>query len=282
MKSVCHQSTYNKKSINSGYDFNYIIWLYAIIIVRRLVMKESVLTEVRNEYKRIKKENETLIFYKKELEELKKDEKGKRFLELSELVDTNYTGLSEEAMILRAYQGVPSSFKEHAIHSNFIMVFMGSYIEKSSERQNNDYMTYERDPDTSYKSYMDLETMKWYNIDKDKCLEFETEYLTVYLPISEYTLEEYYKKYIELQKWFRMQLIYRSQSDIIKELQEKYERKYKKIYPYFHRINTIADLPIEEYVKKHPVDGFIENCCLSSEEYMRVKLYRKQLKKNLI
>ena len=57
MKSVCHQSTYNKKSINSGYDFNYIIWLYAIIIVRRLVMKESVLTEVRNEYKRIKKEN---------------------------------------------------------------------------------------------------------------------------------------------------------------------------------------------------------------------------------
>ena len=179
-------------------------------------------------------------------------------------------------MALRAYQAVPEVFEEHTINSNYIMVFMGSYIKKSSEEQEDDYMTYERDPDTSYKSYMDLETTEWYNIDKDKCLEFEKEYLTVYLPISEYTEEEYYKKYIKLKKWFRTQLIHRSQSDVIKELQEKYEIKYKNLYPYFHRIDTITDLPIEEYVKRHPADGFVENYCLSNEEHMRVKLYRKQ------
>ncbi len=209
-------------------------------------MKESGLKNVRNKYNRIKNEQETLKSYKNELEELAKDVKVKRFV-------------------------------EHTINSNFIMVFMGSYIKKSSENQNDSYITYERDPDVSYRLYMDLETTECYKIDKNKCLEFETEHLTLYLPISEYTEEEYYKKYSELQKWFRAQLIYRSQSDIIKELQEKYEIKHKKIYPYFYKIDTITDLPINEYVNRYPADGFIENYCLSSEELMRVKLYRKQL-----
>ena len=46
---------------------------------------------------------------------------------------------------------------------------------------------------------------------------------------------------------------------------------------YFYKIDTITDLPINEYVNRYPADGFIENYCLSSEELMRVKLYRKQL-----
>ena len=153
-----------------------------------------------------------------------------------------------------------------------IMVFMGSYIKNNSS----DYLTYERDPDTSYKIYIDLETMNLYIIDKEKCLEFENKFITLYLPISEYTIDEYYQKYIELQNWFKIQLMYRSQSDVIKELQEKYEKKYKNIYPYFQRIDTLIDLSIEDYVKTHPTDGFIENYCLSQEESMRVRLYRKQ------
>ncbi len=245
-------------------------------------MKQSALNEVRNEYNKIKNEKETLISYKNELIELTNHEKVKRFLELSQLVDEDYIGPSEETMIMMAYQGVPEAFEGKTINSNRIMVYMGSYIQKGFREQNEDYMTYERDPNTSYKSYMDLETTEWYNIDKDKCLEFETEYLTLYLPISEYTSEEYYKKYIELQKWFKIQLIHRSQPDVIKELQEKYEREYKNIYPFFFFFFTIADLPIEEYVKKHHEEGFIENFCLSKEEQMRVKLYRKQLNEKSI
>ncbi len=238
-------------------------------------MKESILREVKVEYNRIKKEKETLISYKNELLELANDEKVKRFFELLGLVDNDYVGPSEETMIMRAYQGI-SGFGEQ---SNHIMIFMGSYIKNDSGKQNDDYMTYERDPATSYKTYMDLETMEWYNINKDECLEFETEYLTLYLPISEYTAEEYYKKYIELQKWFRNQLLHRSQHDVIKGLQKKYEKKYKNIYPYFQRIDAINNLPIEDYVKTHPADEFIENDCLSQEESMRVKLYRKQKSK---
>ena len=239
-------------------------------------MKESALKEVRDEYNKIKKEKENLISYRNELLELEKNEKVKRFLELSKLVDKDYVGPSEETIIMMAYQGVPEAFGEQNINSNHIMIFMGSYIKNDSGEQNDDYMTYERDPDTSYKSYMDLETAECYHINKDECLEFESEYLTLYLPISEYTEKEYYKKYIELQKWFRTQLIHRSQIDVIKGLQKKYERKNKNIYPYFQKIETIANLPIEDYIRTHPADGFVENCCLNQEEFMRVKLYRKQ------
>ena len=125
---------------------------------------------------------------------------------------------------MKAYQGVPEAFGEQNINSNYIMVFMESYIKSDSK----DFITYEEDKYANYKSYMDLETKECYKIGKDKCSEFENEYLTLYLPISEYTAKEYYKKYIELQKWFRTQLIHRSQKDVIRELQGKYERKYKK------------------------------------------------------
>lgn len=177
---------------------------------------------------------------------------------------------------MKTYQEISESFEEKNVNSNNIMVYMGSYIANHSEEENNDYITYESDPDTSYKLYMDLETMECYKIDKDTCLEFELKYLTLYLPVSEYTADEYYKKYFELQQWFNEQLIHRSQSDVIKEIQEKYERKYKKLYPSFHRIDMITGLPIEGYVQTHSADGFIENYCLSDEEYKRVRLYRKQ------
>lgn len=243
-------------------------------------MNISVLKELREAYTKIKKEKETLLSYKKELEELSQDEKVQRFLELLRFVDEDYMGPSEEEMILRAYQSVTGAMDVKAIDSNQIMVYMGSYIKDSSKRDSYGELTYERDPDTSYKAYMDLETTEEYYIDRDKCLDFENEYLILYLPISEYTEKEYYQKYCKLQKWFRMELINRSQSDIILELQEKYEREHSTLYPSFHKMDTVFNLPIQEYVKTHHEEGFIENNCLSKEEYMCVKLYRKKMNQN--
>ena len=45
---------------------------------------------------------------------------------------------------------------------------------------------------------MDLATETYYKIDKDKCLDFETENIVLYLPISEYSNTEYLKRFYEL------------------------------------------------------------------------------------
>ena len=95
-------------------------------------MKKSTLKEVREEYNRIKKEKENLISYRNELIELAENEKVKRFLELTELVDKDYIGLSEEVMIMMAYQKASEVFVEEDVNSNHIMIFMGSYIKNDS------------------------------------------------------------------------------------------------------------------------------------------------------
>lgn len=127
---------------------------------------------------------------------------------------------------------------------------------------------------------MDLATETYYKIDKDKCLDFETENIVLYLPISEYSNTEYLKRFYELKTKYENQLLI-SQSVIIKEeLQKEYVKKYKEIYPYFQEIETVLKIPIDEYLDSHDEDGFIENYCLPDEVKLRVKLYRKQ-KNNL-
>lgn len=243
-------------------------------------MKETIIQEVREKYYRAKKEKETLLSYKEELSTLLEDKNVQRFMELSKLVNCSYQGPSEETLITQSYQEVPEAFGKQNTDSNHVMVFMGSYLKNSSNPGRcSDEITYEQDPNTSYKIYMDLETEDCYTIKKDECLAFERKYLTLYLPICEYDTIEYRKKYRALQKWFMTQLIHRPQAEVVKEINEKIERKYKALYPYFYQIDTIANLPIERYIEEYPADGFIETFCLAPEEYKRVKLYRKQLAK---
>lgn len=239
-------------------------------------MNEKAIQQARQRYNDIKTENDTLLSYKDELLKLSETKDVKRFLELSRLVAMDYSGLSEEIIARNAYENIPSVKN---IDSNQIMVYMGSYITNNLGENKAAAITYERDPNTSYKSYMDLETTETYNIDKEKCSDFELESLALYLPISEYSKEEYYKKYCELQDWFKAQLLHRSQPNVIEELQKKYSKE-KVLCSSFHKIDTITGLPIDEYIKAHPEDGFVENFSLSREEYMRVKLYRKQLNEN--
>ncbi len=157
-----------------------------------------------------------------------------------------------------------------------VFIYMGSYITKNNSTQ----ITYERDPHTNYKSYKDLETKKNYNIKKEGCVAFETQNITLYPPISEYSEEEYEKKYKDLQNWFNAQLKDTPKSKIITIIQKKYSRKYPALYPSFQNIDTIMNVPIAEYLKTASKDGFIESFCISKEEEMRIKLYKKQLTKN--
>ena len=86
---------------------------------------------------------------------------------------------------------------------------------------------------------MDLATETYYKIDKDKCLDFETEKIVLYLPISEYSNTEYLKRFYELKTKYENQLLISQSVRIKEELQKEYEKKYKEIYPYFQEIETL-------------------------------------------
>lgn len=235
-------------------------------------MKDDVLKAVRNNYNERRKEKEQLLKYKAELEKLKEDKNVKRYLEL--LKFDNIDIPTERNLIEDAYYSELEAFGKNNKNSNFLMVFMGSYIVK----ENRASITYERNPDITYRLYKDLETDKWFNISKENVLEFEKANTTLYLPVLEYSEKEYYQKYVELQNWFKEQLLNRSQEEVVCEAKKLYERKNKDLYPFFQSIEEIDNMPIVEYVKSLPEDGFIEDYCISAEEKMVVKLYRKQFK----
>ena len=171
------------------------------------------------------------------------------------------------------YQGYLNYLKNKTNDSNNIMIFMGSYI--INKKEQHDYLTYERNPKADYRLYLDLETENLICVAKKEIAQFEASFITLYLPIFEYSKEEYLKKYNELKKWYNYQILYRFPKDVIKELQKKYERKYKNIYPLTQQIDTINNLPIDQHLQQYSKDGFIEEYCLSPEEKMVIKLYRR-------
>ena len=244
-------------------------------------MRESELKKVRREYYKLKKASEELLQYRNELLELEKNEKVKRYLELLEIVNKGYKGLTEENLVSKAFDLCSHSIGEFRIDSNQIMVYIGTYIkDRTNDGDIDDYITYDNNPNASYKAYLDLETQEAYNITLDKCEEFENEYLAIYLSVDEYNEQEYMKNYFNLQKWFREQIIHRSQQDVIAELQEQPEIKYKKLHDacinYSNQQDENEKLNVAEFVEKYAENGFIESFCISKEEQKRVKLYRKQ------
>ena len=235
-------------------------------------MKEEILKKVRDNYKSEKEKSVKLLKYKAELEKLKEDENVKRYLELLKFDDEDIP--TERMLIDNAYYSSIETFGKNNKDSNFLMIFMGSYIINGNRTK----ITYERNPNITYRLYRDLETGKWFNILKNDVLEFEEANTTLYLPILEYSEKEYYQKYMELQNWFKEQLLHRPQKEVVFEIQKNYKRKYKDLYPYFQSIELINNTPIAEYTKKELENDFLENYCISDEEKMVVKLYRKQFK----
>lgn len=222
----------------------------------------EIIEQVRSEYNKIRQE--TLFLYGKEIGELMADEKVRRYIELSKLIES-ISETSQENLVSEEF---PTDLEA----SRPIMIFMGSYIVGEDGLS---YLTYERDPETTFKLYRDLETAKWYQIPKAKCSEFDTQCLALYLPICEYSVREYCQKCLDFQQFFKEELYSHPIEEILNNLEKAFSHKYSD-NPDFQRIDEIAEIPIAEYVERHPSNGVIECFCISAEERMRVRLYRKQ------
>lgn len=108
-----------------------------------------------------------------------------------------------------------------------IMVYSGTYTKDKKFNKNSDYLTYDGNPIGQYKLYLDLETGEAYNIGLDRCIEFETENIVIYMPVAAYSSHEYIKNYMNLQNWFYNEIINRSREEIIEEIKQKYQNKEK-------------------------------------------------------
>lgn len=248
-------------------------------------MKQKELEEAREEYKRLIEERKVLIGYKNELLELLKDEKVKKYLQLSKLVDLEYKGPSDFEIIKRAFHN--GAMLDATLNSNYIMVYQGTYIQ--DKVTHDQQLTYDFDPEGHYKVYRDLETTETYNVSINDSDEYERKNLTIYVPVQDYNSHEYFKKYLEIKCWFLEQLITKSQSDVIAELSKKYVTKHETMHEPNRQLvmngdNCIGSIDTsfdpEKFDTQYAQGGFVEKMCLSQEEQKRLRLYRKQKEQN--
>lgn len=127
---------------------------------------------------------------------------------------------------------------------NNIIVYSGTYVKDRRYGQRNDYLTYDDNPKGEYKLYLDLENGNPYNIELDKCIDFEKENITIYIPVVAYSTHEYMKNFLNLQKWFLEQQKTYTREEIKEQLIEKTKHKYQNLF------NACNRYPEKQLVRK--------------------------------
>ena len=233
---------------------------------------ELKLEQYRKEYNTLKQEKEALIKAQEELKELLEDENVQRYIELADLVDLEYKPEDDYKLAEKAY----SISKNN--DTNKIMVYMGSYIWNRDAE-----ITYEDNPNATYKAYMDLESLDAYNITLDKVEEFEKNHITIYNPVDMPISHEYSRNFFKIRRWYLMELISKTPYEVINLLKKlvKFEQTKVLTSSDYSQIHLNAENPItvenfdpETFVLIYPANGYVEKYCLSNDQQKLVKLCR--------
>lgn len=107
-----------------------------------------------------------------------------------------------------------------------VMIYMGPYLKRREYGTYNDCVTDEQDLNADYKSYINLKTGDVYNIDFDRCKEFEMKNIILRPLIIFNNYDTYLSHYMEILTYFHEQTKSgREEEEVIKELRDKYEKK---------------------------------------------------------
>lgn len=214
-------------------------------------MNNTELEQFRKEYETLKRENEALLEARDELRKLLETEEVKRYIELSDIVEENYEAPSDESLATKVYSNISySKIKEE--NSNNILIYMGSYLFEK--------LTYDSDPDADYKAYMDLETMRAYNIPLENVKTFENAHTIIYIPVTYPNHQEFSRNFFALRNWFLLEILRRPQADVIntittlKELKfiDSYitEKRYSDIHLKSNKYALMSETQLNEHVRK--------------------------------
>lgn len=76
-----------------------------------------------------------------------------------------------------------------------VLVYMGTYVKDRKEGKYNDYVTYEENPEATYKSYINLKTGEIHNIEIAKVENFINNYEIIDIPVDAYNFDSYLANY---------------------------------------------------------------------------------------
>ena len=119
---------------------------------------------------------------------------------------------SSETILSRAIR--ETHIKEE--NSNQVLCYMGPFVREKTQTGYVNFPTYEGNYHYTYKKYIDIETEKIYDIERENVEEFESSHLIVYPKVIMNNLDEYLKGLNKAKACFFGELLTGSQSKALK------------------------------------------------------------------
>ena len=105
--------------------------------------------------------------------------------------------------------------------SKKILVHIGSYVHKKERNREIEYLTYDDNPEVTYKLYKNVETGFVYKIDAKNVQKFEQKYKILFPTVNIYNVQEYNTQYEKIKLEYYKRLIYDSQKSTYKIMKKE-------------------------------------------------------------
>ena len=92
--------------------------------------------------------------------------------------------------------------------SSHVLCYIGSYKKEKTDKGYEHFLSFYSDYDYDYRKYIDIETDKIYDINKDSVKEFEEKYLIVFPNTEICNMQEYNKAFLRVKKEYYLSLIH--------------------------------------------------------------------------
>lgn len=108
-----------------------------------------------------------------------------------------------------------------------VLVYMGSYVENKNSITGkiNEYLTYDGNPEVTYKLYMLIENGLMFKININDSKKFEKKHKIIYPKVDIYNTQEYYGKFSKIKMQYYKNLLYNKQKESYKLVKSINEQK---------------------------------------------------------
>lgn len=102
--------------------------------------------------------------------------------------------------------------------SSHVLCYMGAYKKEKTDKGYEHYLTFDSEYNYDYKKYIDVETDKIYDINKDNVKEFEENNIIIFPNVDICNMQEFNKAFLRIKKEFFLSLIHSGKKMTLKKI----------------------------------------------------------------
>ena len=127
----------------------------------------------------------------------------------------------DEKFYSNTIRGIISETYIDEENSSHVLCYIGSYKKEKTDKGYEHYLSFQDDFDYDYRKYIDVETDKIYDINRDNVQEFEENHLVVFPETKICNMQEFNKAFLRVKKEYFLSLIYNGKNKTLKKVSDE-------------------------------------------------------------